>query len=169
MTIKNFVLVGVLPGLMLFALVLVVYFLPDTYSQNVVIGNSEPLSVVTVLGIALYIGVAVRRKMGLREHLGYGLAMSACAGIVWALLMFLYIEFMNPKYPHIVSMRAIPPNAQGAETTVLPATVEIMEHPVVQFFWRPIICFLWGALFVGILSTIQALRRRRGALGEANS
>src|ERR1017187_10521637 len=100
MTIKNFVLVGVLPGLVLFALALVVYFLPDTYSQNVVIGNSEPLSVVTVLGIALYIGVAVRRKMGSSEHLGYGLTMSACAGIVWALLMFLYIEFMNPKYPH---------------------------------------------------------------------
>jgi hypothetical protein len=161
MSLKHFVLFGAVPGVVLFLLKLFEYFLSGTSIQHVITENVELPCVVIVLGISLYVAVVARRKRGLQHHFGYGVAMSASAGVIWALLMFLYVSTVNLDYPKIISQRAIPIGARGAETTVLPGTIEVMENPVVQLFWRPVMCCLWGMVFIGILSAWHAIRRAR--------
>jgi hypothetical protein len=160
---KEVLTLGIGSGVILFSLTLFEYFASGTDQLHFLTGYVEEPSVVLILSLALYIGVKARRTQSRSGQIGYGLALSSCAGFVWGLFTFLYIKIINPEYPRIIAQRSIPPNAQGAETTVLPAAVELLNGPVVQLVWKLVVVCLWGLLFTSILSAIYVKMNLKGA------
>jgi hypothetical protein len=161
MRLRDFTLFAVAPGVTLFSLTLIRYFAFSADHWPRAALNAELPAIAVVLSVSLYLAIVARRRQGLPHHIGYCMGFSAGAGAVWAVLMLLYIVAIDPHYPTVVAQRAIPQDARGAETTVLPATIEFIERPIVQLCWRPILCGVWGLIFVGALSAIHTVTRSR--------
>jgi Protein of unknown function (DUF4199) len=149
---------GVLSGLILFGLMILEYLVSGKKSMSFISGEIEIPAFLLIIGFSTFYGIKEKVTYSTENEVKYlgrveiGIWIAMLAGIIWAILSFLYITLINPDYPKIVSIRAIPPNAKGAETTILPAVAEFFAYPVIQFVWKFLLSLIWGIIVSFILA-----------------